>query len=126
MTDIGQISETTENEHLNLTFYDDSNLIEETFVQRFKKHLQLYGFISIPFLNTKKNHLISFKNILPFRVKRDIQKENLTIELAYLEKEEQIATNDKKIYNFSVVCIEKKSMGFVEKEITIEGLLKLK
>ena len=122
VTDIGQISETTENEHLNLTFYDDSNLIEETFVQRFNKHLQLYGFISIPFLNTKKNHLISLKNILPFRVKRDIQKENLTFELAYLEKEEQIATDDKKIYNFSIVCIEKKSMGFVEKEITIEGL----
>ena len=49
--DIGQISEITENEHLNLTFYDDSNLIEETFVQRFNKHLQLYGFISIPFIS---------------------------------------------------------------------------
>ena len=85
VTDIGQISETTENEHLNLTFYDDSNLIEETFIQRFNKHLQLYGFISIPFLNTKKNHLISLKNILPFRVKRDIQKEKLTFELLYFQ-----------------------------------------
>ena len=122
VADIGQISETTENEHLNLTFYDDSNLIEETFVQRFNKQLQLYGFISIPFLNTKKNHLISLKNLLPFRVKRDIQKENLTFELAYLEKEEQIATDDKKIYNFSIVCVEKKSMGFIEKESTIEGI----
>ena len=60
--------------------------------------------------------------MLPFRVKRDIQKENLTFELAYLEKEDQIPTNDKKIHNLSIVCLEKTKMPYVEKEITIEGL----
>ena len=121
--DIGEINELTEDEQLNLILYDDSNIIEETFMQRFDKQLQLYGFISIPFANTKKNNLITLKNLLPFRVKRDIQKENITFELSYLEKEDQIATNDNKIHNLSIVCIEKsKQMPIVEKEVTIEGL----
>ena len=104
--DIGELKEITENEQLNLTLYDDSNIIEETFIQRFNKHLQLYGFISIPFSNTKKSNLITLNNLLPFRVKQDIQKENLTFELAYLEKTDQIATSDKKIHNLSIACIE--------------------
>ena len=121
--DIGTLNELTEDEQLNLILYDDSNIIEETFIQRFNKQLQLYGFISIPFANTKKNNLITLKNLLPFRVKRDIQKENITFELSYLGKEDQIATNDNKIHNLSIVCIEKsKQMPVVEKEVTIEGL----
>ena len=85
--------------------------------------MQLYGFISILFANTKKNNLITLNNLLPFRVKRDIQKENLTFELSYLDKADQIATNDKKIHNLSIVCIENsKQMPIVEKEVTIEGL----
>ena len=64
--DIGELKEITENEQLNLSLYDDSNLIEETFLQRFNKHLQLYGFISVPFANTKKNNLITLNNLLPF------------------------------------------------------------
>ena len=98
-------------------------MIEETYIQRFNKHLQLYGFISIPFANTKKNNLITLNNLLPFRVKRNIQKESLILELSYLEKIDQIATSDKKIHNFSIVCVEKlKKMSIVEKEVTIEGL----
>ena len=120
--DVGKLDTVTKDEQLNLTLYDDSNLIEETFIQRFNKQLQLYGFISIPFVNTKKNHLISLKNLLPFRVKRDIQKENLTFELAYLEKQDQVATDDKKFHNLSIACIEKTKMPIIEKEVTIEGL----
>ena len=121
--DIGELKEITDNEQLNLTLYDDSNIIEETFIQRFNKHLQLYGFISIPFANTKKSNLITLNNLLPFRVKQDIQKENLTFELSYLEKTDQIATSDKKIHNLSIACIENlKQMSVVEKEVTIQGL----
>ena len=121
--DIGTLKEVTEDEQLNLALYDDSNLIEETFVQRFNKHLQLYGFISIPFANTKKSKLISLDNLLPFRVKRTVQKEELTFELSYLEKTDSIATSDKKIHNLSIVCIGNlKRMAVVEKKVTIEGL----
>ena len=102
--DIGALNEVTEDEQLNLAIYDDSNLVEETYIQRFNKHLQLYGFISIPFANTKKSNLITLNNLLPFRVKRTIQKERLILELSYLEKTDQIATSDKKIHNLSIVC----------------------
>ena len=121
--DIGEINDLTEDKQLNLILYDNSNLIEETFIQRINKQLQLYGFISIPFANTKKNNLITLQNLLPFRVKRDIQKENISFELSYLEKEDQVSTDDKKIHNLSIVCIEKsKQMPIIEKKVTIEGL----
>ena len=121
VNDIGQLKEITEYEQLNLAPYDDSSIIEETFVQRFNKQIQLYGFISIPFAHTKKNNLISLKNLLPFRVNKDVQKENLSFELGYLEKEDDISTTDKKIHNLLIVCIEnKRPMPIIE--VTIEAL----
>ena len=102
--DIGALNEVTEDEQLNLGLYDDSNLIVETYIQRFNKHLQLYGFISIPFANTKKSNAITLNNLLPFRIKRSVQKESLILELSYIEKTDQIATIDKKIHNLSIVC----------------------
>ena len=122
VNDIGSLKEITEYEQLNLGLYDDSNIIEETFIQRFNKRIQLYGFISVPFAQNKKNHLVPLKNLLPFRVKKDILTEKLSFELAYLEKTDQILTSDQKIHNLSIVRVEKRNMGFVEKEIIIEGL----
>ena len=117
--DIGEINELTEDEQLNLILYDDTNTIEETFIQRFNKQLQLYGFISIPFANTKKNNFLTLKNLLPFRVKRDIQKENITFELSYLEREDQIATNDSKIHNLSIVCINQNKCLLLKKKLLL-------
>ena len=124
--DIGTLKEVTEIEQLNLALYDDSNLIEETFVQQFNKHLQLFGFISVPFANTKGSKLITLNNLLQFRTKRTVQKEELIFELAYLEKTDSIATDDQKIHNLSIACVEKlkNKMAVVEKEVTIEGLQK--
>ena len=124
--DIGTLKEVVENEQLNLALYDDSNLIEETFAQRVNKHLQLYGFISVPFANEKGNNVITLSNLLQFRVNRTVKKEQLTLELAYLEKSRSLDTTDEKIYNLSIVCIEplKKKMVTIEREVTIEGLQK--
>ena len=122
VNDIGLLKEITEYEQLNLGLYDDDNIIDETFIQRLNKRIQLYGFISIPFFQNKKNHLITFKNLLPFRVKKDIQTEKLSFQLAYLEKEDKILTSDQKIHNLSIVCVEKRNMGFIKKEIIIEAL----
>ena len=123
VNDIGRLLEITEYEQLNLALYDDSNIIEETFVQRFNKQIQLYGFISIPFAHAKKNHLITLKNLLPFRVNTDVEKQNISFELSYLEKEDDIVTNDKKIHNLSIVCVEsKRPMPIIQKEVTIEAL----
>ena len=106
--------------------YGDSSLIEETFVQRVNKHLQLYGFILVPFANKKGNNLITLSNLLQFRVNRTVKKEHLTLELAYLEKSGSLDTTDEKIHNLSIVCIEslKKKMVNIEREVTIEGLQK--
>ena len=61
--------------------------------------------------------------MLPFQVKRDIVKENISFELSYLEKEGEVSTDDKKIHNLSIVCIEKsKPTPIIEKEVTIEDL----
>ena len=123
VNDIGQLNEITEYEQLNLALFDDSKIIDETFIQRFNKQIQLYGFISIPFSHTKKNHLITLKNLLPFRVLNDVVKENISFELRYLEKEDDIVTDDKKIHNLSIVCVEnKRPMPLIEKEVTIEAL----
>ena len=94
------------NEQLNVALYDDSNIIEETFIQRVNKHLQLYGLISIPFSNRKDFNLINLDNLLRFKVKREIKKEYLTLELAYLEKTGTVVTSDCKIHNLSIVSIE--------------------
>ena len=122
VNDTGMLKEITEYEQLNLGLYDDTNIIEDTFIQRFNKRIQLYGFISVPFAQNKKNHLVTLKNLLPFRVKKDILTEKLSFELTYLEKTDRILTSDKKIHNLLIVNIEKRNMGFVEKEIIIEGL----
>ena len=122
VSDTGSLKEITEYEQLNLGLYDDIDIIEETFIQRFNKRIQLYGFISVPFAQNKKNHLVTLKNLLPFRIKKDILTEKLSFALAYLEKTDQILTTDKKIHNLSIVRVEKRNMGFVEKEIIIQGL----
>ena len=122
VNDIGLLKEITKYEQLNLGLYEHDNIIDETFIQRLNKRIQLYGFISIPFAQNKKNHLVSLKNLLPFRVKNNIQKERLTFQLAYLEKEDKILTSDQKIHNLSIVCVEKRNMGFIKKEIIIEAL----
>ena len=122
VNDIGLLKETTEYEQLNLGLYDDDNIIDETFIQRLNKRIQIYDFISIPFVQNKKNHLVTLKNLLPFHIKNNIQKERLTFQLAYLEKEDKILTSDQKIHNLSIVCVEKRNMGFIKKEIIIEAL----
>ena len=122
VNDIGLLKETTEYEQLNLGLYDDDNIIDQTFIQRLNKRIQLYGFISIPFAQDKKNHLVTLKNLLAFRVKNNIQTEKLSFQLAYLEKEDKILTSDQKIHNLSIVCVEERNMGFIKKEIIIEAL----
>ena len=119
---IGPLREIGLYEQLNLILYDDCNLIEETFFQRFNTQIQLYGFISIPFFHTKENHLITLQNLLPLRVKNDIQKEKIIFELGFLEDKNAILTDDEKIHNLSIVCVENKKPMLIEKEINIEAL----
>ena len=120
VNDIGQLKEITEYEQLNLAIYDDSNIIEQTFIQRFNKQIQLYGFISIPFAHTKKNNLITLKNLVPFRVNKDVQKENLSFELGYLEKEDDISTTDKKFIIYQLCVLKKKAWDLLKKKLLLK------
>ena len=121
--EIGSPKEIPEYEQINLALYDETNIIEETFVQRLNKKIQLYGIASIPFAHTKKNHIVSLSNLLPFRIKEDAKKHKITFSLQNLEGKTPIETTDNKIYNLSILSIEEeKKMPKIEKEITIEAL----
>ena len=111
---IGPLREIGLYEQLNLILYDNCNLIEETYIQRFNTQTQLYGFISIPFFHTKENHLITLQNLLAFRVKNNIQKEKIVFELSFLEDQNAIFTDDEKIHNLSIVCVENKIENNIE------------
>ena len=121
--EIGIPKEIPEYEQINLALYDETNIIEETFVQRLNKKIQLYGIASIPFAHIKKNHVVSLKNILPFRINEDTKKHKITFSLQNLEGKTPIETTDNKIYNLSILAVEEeKIMPKIEKEITIEAL----
>ena len=121
--EIGTPKEIPEYEQINLALYDETNIIEETFVQRLNKKIQLYGIASIPFAHIKKNHVVSLNNILPFRINEDTKKHKITFSLQNLEGKSPIETTDNKIYNLSILSVEKdKKMPKIEKEITIEAL----
>ena len=119
---IGQPKHIPEYEQINVALYDESNLIEETYVQRINKKIQLYGIASIPFAETKKNHIVSLKNLLPFRINENNKKHKITLSLENLEGKKPIETSDNKIYNFSIIAVEDKKMPKIQKEITIEAL----
>ena len=121
--EIGIPKEIPEYEQINLALYDETNIIEETFVQRLNKKIQLYGIASIPFAHIKKNHIVSLSNLLPFRINEDTKKHKITFSLQNLEGKTPIETTDNKIYNLSILTVEKNNkMPKIEKEITIEAL----
>ena len=119
---IGQPKHIPQFEQINVALYDESNMIEETYVQRINKKIQLYGIASIPFAETKKNHIVSLKNLLPFRINENNKKHKITFSLENLEGKTPIKTSDNKIYNLSIIAVEDKKMPKIQKEITIEAL----
>ena len=119
---IGKIKNIPEYEQINVALYDESNIIEETYVQRINKKIQLYGIASIPFAHTKKNHVVSLKNLLPFRINENNNKHKITFSLKNLEGKTQIETSNNKIYNLSIIAVEDKKMPKIHKEVMIEAL----
>ena len=117
-----QIKNIPEYEQINVALYDESNIIEETFIQRINKKIQLYGISSIPFAEKKKNHIISLKNFISFRIKQDTKKHKITFSLKNLQENIQLETDDNKIHNFSILVIEEMKKVKINKEIVIEAL----
>ena len=104
---IGELNEVVTYQQLNLVLYDDSNLIEPIFIQRFNKHIQIYGFISVPIANKKRNNLINSDNILQFNINHEINKEYLTLQVEHLESSGKVSTSDSKVHNFSILANKK-------------------
>ena len=119
---VGKIKNIPEYEQINVALYDESNIIEETFIQRINKKIQLYGISSIPFAEKKKNHIISLKNFIPFRIKQDSKKHKITFSLKNLQENIPLETDDNKIHNFSILVIEEMKKVKIHKEIVIEAL----
>ena len=119
---VGKIKNIPEYEQINVALYDESNIIEETFIQRINKKIQLYGISSIPFAQNKKNHIISLKNSTPFRIKEDNNKHKISFSIKNLQENIPIETEDKKIHNFSILIVEKMKKTKIIKEIVIEAL----
>ena len=107
-------------EQLNLSLYDRSNLIKETYFQRLNKHIQIYG---ITILKRKdEGRILTIKNSILFKTNRNVFKNELLFDLSYLEDEKIVKTIDDKIHNISILVIEKeKEMEKIEKEIEIFG-----
>ena len=107
-------------EQLNLSLYDRSNLIKETYFQRLNKHIQIYG---ITILKRKdEGRILTIKNPILFKTNRNVFKNELLFDLSYLEDEKIVKTIDDKIHNISILAIEKeKEMEKIEKEIEIFG-----
>ena len=78
--DISNLNNLTIKETKNFFFYDDSNLISNTFFTELNKKIQAYGYISLLYNNSDKR-LITSKNRLKFNVLVDIEKEFMTLQL---------------------------------------------
>ena len=61
VSDIGDLKATVAKKQLNLVLYDDSNIIEPIYAQRFNKHLQIYAFILVPYKGVSYE-LVNSKN----------------------------------------------------------------
>ena len=64
----------------NIFLYDDSNVITNTFFSEVNKKIQCYGFISLEY-NHDNEKLITSRNRLSFKIKHNIKKEFITLQL---------------------------------------------
>ena len=118
---MGESNDVVAHEHFNLILYDDSNIIEPTFIQLFNKQLQIYGFISLPFASKNRNNLINSENLLRFHIEHEINKESITFELAHSENSGSVSTTDSKVHHISILINKEPKKTMIEGEVTIEG-----
>ena len=102
--------------------YDDSNIIGDTFFTELNKNIPSYGLISLHYdYNNEK--LINWKNKLRFKIKQNIKKEFITLQLEDILAQKKIETEDSKITNISILSAAESTMQIVH-EFLIEGLQK--
>ena len=78
--DIGDLTPPIHKEQNKFFSYDDSNIIANTFFTEFNKKIQCYGFISLEYNHDNEKRINSRKG-LSFKMKHNIKKEFLTLQL---------------------------------------------
>ena len=102
--------------------HDNSNIISDTFFTELNKNIPSYGLISLHYdYNNEK--LINWKNKLRFKIKKNIKKEFITLQLEDILAQKKIETEDSKITNISILSVAESTMQIVH-EFLIEGLQK--
>ena len=98
--------------------YDKSNLIKKTFVTAINKQLSLYGSFSYFSGKTSVSNLklISSSDFLKFLIEKKSLKDNLKLQLAYVDGSE-VKTSDKKIYDFSITKLGKRRKSIMSEPI---------
>ena len=92
--------------------YDKSNLIKKTFVTAINKQLSLYGSFSYFSGKTSIKDLKLINSPLIFLIEKRSLKENLKIQLAYINGSD-VKTEDKKIHDFSITKLGKRQKSML-------------
>ena len=83
------------------------------------KKIQCYGFISLEY-NHDNEKLINSKNRSSFKIKNNIKKEFITLQLEDILTPKKTETDNSKIRNFSILSVEEqKNMNIID-EFKIE------
>ena len=78
--DIDDLTPLIHKEQKSFFLYDDSNIITDTFLTEINKNIQTYGLISLEYNHDNEN-LINLRNRLRFKIKYNISKEFITLQL---------------------------------------------
>ena len=107
--DIDDLTPLIHKEQKSFFLYDDSNIITDTFLTEINKNIQTYGLISLEYNHDNEN-LINLRNRLRFKIKYNISKEFITLQLEDILTANKIETEDSKITNFSILSTDKFKM----------------
>ena len=116
--DIGDLTPLMHKEQQQQKLYDGSSIITDTFFTEVNKNIKTYGLISLEY-NHNEN-LINSKNRLRYKIKYNISKEFITLQLEDILTPKKIETEDSKITNISILSIAESKMQ-IKDEFIIEG-----
>ena len=106
--DIGDLTPLIHKEQQQKKLYDGSSIITDTFFTEVNKNIKTYGLISLEY-NHNEN-LINSKNRLRYKIKYNISKEFITLQLEDILTPKKIETEYSKITNFSILSTDKFKM----------------
>ena len=117
--DIGDLTPLIHKKQKKLFLHDDSNIITDKFFTEVNKNMKTYGLFSLEYNHSNENLTYS-KNRFRFKIKYNISKEFITLQLEGSLIPWKIETEDSKITNFSILSIDKFKMQ-IKNEFKVES-----